>query len=71
MQQRPSRGGRDTDHLAPDAEGGVASGTMFVSGQTMVTELEVVVGWLWAERKHYARRADLNRCTCRSRPRVG
>ncbi len=40
---RSSRCGHDADHLAPGAEGSVACGTMFVGGQAMATELEMVV----------------------------
>ena len=35
--------GRDAGHLAPGAEGMVASGTMFGGGQAVVTKLEMVV----------------------------
>lgn len=38
-----SRGGRNSGDLVPCAKGGVASSTMFSGGQTMTTELEVVV----------------------------
>ncbi len=38
-----SRCRRDADHLAPGAEGVVACDMMFVGGQAMAAELEVVV----------------------------
>ena len=40
---RVSRGGREADQLAPGAEGGIASGTVLVSGQAMAAKLEMVV----------------------------
>ena len=40
---KSSRRGRDADHLAPDAEGGVAGSTVLVGGQAVAAKLEMVV----------------------------
>jgi len=40
---KSSRRGRDADHLAPDADVGIAGGTILVGGQAIAAELEVVV----------------------------
>ena len=53
------------------AKGTGSSGTILSGGEAVLAELNVVVGAAMSGKKALPMRADLNRCICRSRRRVG
>jgi hypothetical protein len=62
---------RNSGDLAPNAKRSGANGAVIIGSQAMAAKLEVVVDPAMGGKESLSMRADLNRCICGSRRRVG